>query len=61
MQNGFGKYLKISFFLGIYISKVEELTYTGFWKDGLMHGKGVTVWNDGKIYDGNYIDGQKEG
>jgi hypothetical protein len=26
-----------------------------------MHGKGVFVWPDGRMYDGNYENGKKSG
>lgn len=26
-----------------------------------MHGKGISTWPDGRIYDGNYAFGKKDG
>jgi len=26
-----------------------------------MHGKGIYEWKDGSKYNGNYVDGRKEG
>jgi hypothetical protein len=26
-----------------------------------MHGRGITVWNDGRIYEGDYLFGKKDG
>ena len=26
-----------------------------------MSGKGKMIWRDGSVYEGNYVDGRKEG
>jgi hypothetical protein len=35
--------------------------YDGQWKDGLMHGKGVYIFQSGAIYDGDFLDGKQHG
>jgi hypothetical protein len=35
--------------------------YNGLWKNGFPSGKGVYVWRNGNIYNGNYDDGKKKG
>jgi len=30
-------------------------------KEGKYHGKGTYTWPDGKKYEGNYYEGQKDG
>ena len=32
--------------------------YTGLWKDGKPHGKGIYTWADGNTYDGEWNDGK---
>ena len=35
--------------------------YDGQWKDGLMHGKGVYIFQGGAIYDGEFLNGKQHG
>ena len=35
--------------------------YTGLWKDGKPHGKGIYTWADGNTYDGEWNDGKFDG
>ena len=41
----------------------DSSTYSGYWRDGKMHGKGLYKWNnrEGTKFDGNYENGLKEG
>lgn len=41
----------------------DSSSYTGYWKNGKMHGKGLYRWNnsEGTKFDGNYENGLKEG
>jgi hypothetical protein len=34
-------------------------TYEGSWKDNKRHGKGKMVYADGRVYDGNWKDGEE--
>lgn len=36
-------------------------TYMGSWKNGLRHGQGKYVWNNGDMYDGAWEDDQRQG
>jgi hypothetical protein len=36
-------------------------TYEGFFKDDLPHGKGAYRWANGSIFEGNFIDGMRQG
>ena len=40
-------------------NKNEE--YNGLWKNGLPNGKGIYLWKNGNIYEGNYEEGKKKG
>ncbi len=35
--------------------------YSGEFKDGLPHGKGIYRWNNGDIYEGDWVKGKMEG
>lgn len=35
--------------------------YIGEFKDGLPHGKGTYRWKNGDFYEGNWVNGQREG
>lgn len=35
--------------------------YEGEFKDGLAHGKGKEIWDNGTVYEGAYVNGLKEG
>ena len=35
--------------------------YNGEWKDGSIHGYGIYHYEDGSIYSGEFIGGQKNG
>jgi hypothetical protein len=41
--------------------KTKTTTYTGSFKEGLMHGKGKYVWKDGGSYKGDFREGFFEG
>ena len=36
-------------------------TYQGELKDGWPHGRGITVWPDGRVYDGHWRKGIFQG
>ncbi|KAL0438041.1 UNVERIFIED_CONTAM: Phosphatidylinositol 4-phosphate 5-kinase [Sesamum latifolium] len=38
-----------------------ENEYIGEWKNGMIHGRGVLVWNNGNRYDGNWENGVPKG
>lgn len=38
-----------------------EDTYSGEFRKGLPHGKGIYTWKDGKVYEGGFDKGEKEG
>lgn len=38
-----------------------EWTYNGSWVDGKMSGHGITVWDDGSKYEGEYSDNEPSG
>ena len=46
---------------GIYKWPSESREYRGHFKNGVMDGKGVSIFNDGSKYDGNYKNGLKHG
>ena len=35
--------------------------YIGQWKNGLRHGKGKQLWNDGSIYEGCWLENTANG
>jgi hypothetical protein len=35
--------------------------YEGIWVDGKMNGKGKLTWPDGRFYEGEYSNDQKNG
>ena len=35
--------------------------YEGMWKNGKMEGEGIFTWSNGKRYEGNYVNNQKNG
>jgi len=35
--------------------------YDGQWVNGMMSGKGVNTWPDGRSYVGEYLNDKKEG
>jgi len=62
--DGGGKYV------GSYVDNVqsgfgvfedEESKYTGEWKDDMQHGKGEMVRASGKVYNGEFFEGQRHG
>ena len=38
-----------------------NLIYEGQWKNNLIHGKGIYIWNEGKRYEGEFMHGKKHG
>lgn len=48
-QNGFGTY------------KYSNGTYSGYWKNGNMHGEGTYTWTAGSIYKGQWVDNERTG
>ena len=36
-------------------------TYTGEWKNSLMHGKGTYTYKNGRMYKGDWVAGYKQG
>ncbi len=40
---------------------VDGSKYTGNWKNGAEHGRGVHTWNNGDKYVGEYKDGKYDG
>ena len=46
---------------GIYKWPSECREYRGHFKNGVMDGKGLSIFNDGSKYDGNYKNGLKHG
>ena len=48
-QNGFG------------VKNYQTGTYTGRWKNGLRHGQGKYVWNNGDMYDGEWFEDERNG
>ena len=39
----------------------KDKTVTGMWKDGHLHGQVYFQWANGAVYDGNALNGKKEG
>ena len=39
----------------------ENLTYTGQWSEGKMHGEGLNTWPDGTSLKGTWFKGQRVG
>jgi hypothetical protein len=39
----------------------KDKTVTGMWKDGHLHGQVYFQWDNGAVYDGNAVNGKKEG
>ena len=50
MRNGVGE-----------VSTSDGNKYTGSWLNDLKHGSGVERWNDGACYDGEFVEGLKQG
>jgi hypothetical protein len=46
---------------GIGTKYYESGTYMGSWKDGLRHGNGKFVWNNGDMYDGEWSEDARHG
>lgn len=42
-------------------STVGDAGYTGEWKNGLKSGYGSEKWEDGTLYEGNFLEDQKHG
>jgi len=38
---------------GVFISVEERWRYVGQWLKGKIHGKGLCIWLDGTVYDGD--------
>ncbi|KAH3731632.1 2-isopropylmalate synthase [Pelomyxa schiedti] len=36
-------------------------SYVGGWKDGVFHGRGVRIWDDGTRYEGDWVSGKENG
>lgn len=36
-------------------------SYSGQWKDGLMHGRGIFLWPDGRRFEGEWKEGKENG
>ena len=45
----------------VYFTNKEGSTYDGDFKDNKKYGFGIEKWPDGAIYEGNFVDGVKEG
>ena len=43
------------------IWKTTGKEYTGDYKNGPMHGKGLYEWSEGEFYRGDFVNGKKEG
>ena len=43
------------------IWKTTGKEYTGDYKNGPMHGKGLYEWSEGEYYRGDFVKGKKEG
>lgn len=59
---GFGSFKHFTNFIeevNTITNKFEE--YNGLWKNGLPNGKGIYIWKNGNIYEGNYEEGKKKG
>ena len=40
---------------------LNKQIYEGEFRDGVAHGKGVMLWEDGQHYDGEWVDGRAHG
>ena len=45
---------------GVFFGK-DGASYTGEWHMGLMHGYGHEKWEMGWEYEGNFVEGVKQG
>lgn len=54
-------YFKDGDFHGIGKFFYGDRTYDGEWKYDIEHGKGVTVWKNGDVSNGTYVNGMLEG
>lgn len=46
---------------GMYISEEKGQEYRGTFKDLKMHGQGKLTFADGKVYEGDFVDGIMDG
>lgn len=46
---------------GVGTKNYQTGTYTGSWKNGLRHGHGKYVWNNGDMYDGQWSEDDRNG
>ena len=46
---------------GTFVSEANGIEYTGGWKNGLKHGKGVLKYKSGAMYEGEFLNGFKHG
>jgi len=42
--------------LGPYKKSSDRSVYLGQWKDGLKHGKGKMIWENGSVYNGFWLN-----
>ena len=38
-----------------------KIIYKGEWKSNFVHGKGIYIWEEGKRYEGEFLNGKKHG
>ena len=44
-----------------YKYNITNAIYKGTWKGGFRHGKGIMIWSDGALYEGNFNFGKATG
>jgi hypothetical protein len=43
------------------LKTLDGASYIGMWEDGSKHGKGRYRWAGGKVYEGEWVNGQQQG
>ena len=60
-QYRFSHYLLCTEFNGFVLLLLSGAVYKGQWKRALMHGEGQLTWADGRMYAGQFCDGEQTG
>lgn len=43
------------------VGPMQHAVYKGQWKLGVINGYGQLTWPDGRVYDGQFVDGEITG